>query len=119
MLDLQFICENQQLVEKNCRDRGVTADVGALVELARQRSRLIIEGDKHRHDQKETSAQIPKASADQKPALIERGKQLRGLVAENETALKALEAELRQLQVQIPNMTHPDAPVGAGGEGNR
>jgi seryl-tRNA synthetase len=62
MLDLQFLCEHAGLVEENCRNRGVRVDVGAIVELARKRSQLIVEGDKHRHEQKETSARIPKTT---------------------------------------------------------
>jgi seryl-tRNA synthetase len=120
MLDLQFICEHQTLVEENCRNRGVRADVAQLVELGKRRSQLIVEGDKSRHEQKENSAQIPKTSdAQQKQSLIARGKELRQHVADNEAALKTLEAELRELQMLIPNMTHPDAPVGAGDNANR
>jgi seryl-tRNA synthetase len=120
MLDLQFVCENQALVEENCRNRGVRVDVARVVELARQRSQLIVEGDKHRHEQKEIAAQIPKiADKEQRQALVDKGKQLKTLVAENDTALKALESQLRELEMQIPNLTHPDAPVGPGEQANR
>src|SRR3984957_8239759 len=120
MLDLQFICENQALVEENCRNRNVPVDLTRLVELARQRSQLIVEGDKHRHEQKEIAAQIPKiADKGQRQALVERGKQLKQLVADNEASLKTLEVLLRDLEMQIPNLTHPDAPVGAGDEASR
>jgi seryl-tRNA synthetase len=120
MLDLQFICENQALVEENCRNRAVTVDLPRLVDLARQRSHLIVEGDKHRHEQKEIAAQIPKVSDKEKrQTLIDRGKQLKQLVAENETTLKTLEVQLRELEMQVPNLTHPDAPVGAGDQVSR
>ncbi len=120
MLDLQFICENQALVEENCRNRAVQVDLARLVELARQRSHLIVEGDKHRHEQKEIAAQIPKMSdKEQRQTLIDRGKQLKQLVAENEATLKTLEVQLRELEMQVPNLTHPDAPVGAGDQGSR
>jgi seryl-tRNA synthetase len=120
MLDLQFVCENQAIVEENCRNRGVRVDVARVVELARQRSQSIVEGDKHRHEQKEIAAQIPKiADKAQRQALVDRGKQLKQQVAENDAALKTLESQLRELELQIPNMTHPDAPVGAGDQANR
>ena len=120
MLDLQFICENQALVEENCRNRAVQVDLARLVELARQRSHLIVEGDKHRHEQKEIAAQIPKMSdKEQRQTLIDRGKQLKQLVGENEASLKTLEVQLRELEMQVPNLTHPDAPLGAGDQGSR
>ncbi len=119
MLDLQFVCENQALVEENCRNRGVKVDVARVVELAGQRRQLIVEGDKHRHEQKEIAAQIPKiADKAQRQALVDKGKELKTLVAETDARLKTLESDLRELEMQIPNLTHPDAPVGTGDQAN-
>lgn len=113
MLDLQFICDHREAVAENCRNRGVDVDVGEIVALKNRRGRLIGEGDQLRHEQKETSSQIPKTSdADQKQALIARGKELRQQVSDNEQELRKVEDELRSLQSRVPNMSHPDAPVG-------
>lgn len=116
MLDLQFICENADLIEKNCRDRGVPVNLQELLSLRGSRGTLITEGDALRHEQKEIAGRIPKATPDERPALIERGKQLKELVAVNEASLRTVESELRALQTQIPNLTHPDAPVGGEAE---
>ena len=67
MLDLQFICENRALVEANCRNRGVDVDLDSLITLRDRRSELIQREDSLRHEQKESSAQIPKTKdADEK-----------------------------------------------------
>jgi seryl-tRNA synthetase len=116
MLDLQFICDNRDAVAENCRNRGVEVDIDKLVELRDRRSGLIQAGDQLRHDQKATSSQIPKAAADEKQSLIARGKELRGLVGENEAELKQVAADLRAEQTRIPNMSHPDAPVSESEE---
>jgi seryl-tRNA synthetase len=92
----------------------VDLDLSRLLELADRRRTLIAAGDKLRHEQKDVSAQIPKASADSRPALVARGKELREQVAANEKELGGLEAGLRAEQARIPNMTHPDAPIGKG-----
>jgi len=112
MLDLQFICDNKDAVAENCRNRGIDADIDAVVRLREERAKVISEGDGLRREQKATSSQIPKASADDKPALIARGKELRELVNANESKQKDVEAELHEHQSIIPNMTHPEAPVG-------
>ncbi len=112
MLDLQYICDNADAVEANCKNRGVKCDVAAIVKLRDQRSELISVGDALRHEAKETASKIPKASNDERPTLISRGKELKGQVAENETALKQVEANLRDQQSLVPNLTHPDAPIG-------
>lgn len=112
MLDLQFICDNPELVEQNCKNRGVQCNIARILELRDQRSSLITAGDELRRQQKETAAKIPKASADERPGFVEHGKQLKLDVAENEAALKFVESELFSEQSQLPNMTHPDAPLG-------
>ena len=112
MLDLQFICENRDAVEANCNNRGVDVDLDRLIELSDQRRQLIVDGDDLRHEQKEVSGGIPKASNDERPQLIARGKQLKQEIADNENRLKEVESELRDIQSTIPNLTHPDAPVG-------
>lgn len=112
MLDLSFICDNSAAVEENCHRRGATANVALVVELAARRREMIAEGDRLRHEQKEVSGQIPKAAPDQKQRLIARGKELRELVAQNDQRLRDVEERLRLEQARIPNMTHPDAPVG-------
>lgn len=120
MLDLQFICENKAAVAENCTNRGVTVDLDRILELSEQRKRLIQEGDQSRHEQKESSSQIPQTSdPEKKQALIERGKLLRERINLYEVQLKEVEAELRRLQMQVPNMTHPDAPVSRDPHGSR
>jgi seryl-tRNA synthetase len=44
--------------------------------------------------------------------LVEKGRQLREKVASLEEEQKRVDAELRAIQCAVPNMTHPDAPVG-------
>lgn len=112
MLDLQYICENADAVEENCRQRGAAANVARVVELAQRRRELIASGDALRHEQKSVSSQIPKASADDRPALIAKGKELREQISQVEAEQRTVEDELREEQGQIPNLTHPDAPQG-------
>jgi seryl-tRNA synthetase len=113
MLDLQYIFENAQLVEENCRNRGVQADLPRLLELRKQRSETISQGDSLRHEGKQIAERIPKEKdATEKQKLIARGRELKELVAANEAGLKEIESTLRTEQMRIPNMTHPDAPVG-------
>jgi seryl-tRNA synthetase len=112
MLDLQFIADNLDAVAANCRNRGVTVDLQQFQALRERRNALIAETDQTRHQSKELSQQIPKASPADKPALVERGRELRERIALLESQQKDVEYELRLVQSAIPNMTHPDAPVG-------
>src|SRR5262249_53471629 len=51
--------------------------------------------------------------------LIEEGRKLRESVAPLEAQLKELESPLKAVLMQIPNMTHPAAPVGTTAEDNK
>ncbi len=112
MLDLQFICDHRDEVVENCRKRGVQADVDAVLRLRLERNDLITRGDELRRQQKDISAQIPRASSTDRPILVEQGRVLRDQVAATDELLRAVELRLRDEQSRIPNMTHPDAPVG-------
>ncbi|MEZ6047938.1 MAG: serine--tRNA ligase [Planctomycetaceae bacterium] len=113
MLDLQYILENKEAVAQNCENRGVTINLERLIELDGQRRQYIQEGDELRRAQKETSGGIPKAKdQDERQKLITKGKELREQISVVEANQKEVETELRSLQADIPNMTHPEAPVG-------
>ncbi|MFT5095856.1 MAG: seryl-tRNA synthetase [Porticoccaceae bacterium] len=113
MLDLQFICENADLVAENCRNRGVDVDVSRVVALRQQRGELQQKGDALRSEAKSVSKQTGQAkSAEERDPLIARGKELRVEVAASEEALSTVQCELDDLASQIPNLSHPDAPVG-------
>ena len=118
MLDLQFICEHRDQVVDNCRKRGVQADVDAVIRLRDERNSLIAKGDELRRQQKEISGQIPKATPDERARLVEVGKQLREQVGQTEECQKTVESQLRDEQIRIPNMTHPDAPIGGEEDAN-
>ncbi|MDA1014461.1 MAG: serine--tRNA ligase [Planctomycetota bacterium] len=112
MLDLQFICDHTDEVAENCRNRGIEVDIDALVKLREERAQCIVEGDQLRHEQKDTQSKIKGASKEERQGLIDRGRELREAVAAADVRLKDVETAVQDLQCQIPNMTHPDAPIG-------
>ncbi|MCS7306242.1 MAG: serine--tRNA ligase [Thermoguttaceae bacterium] len=117
MLDAKFIVEHAELVKQNCRNRGVPADaeVDRFVQLEAQRRTKQAEWDELNRQANQVAKQIGQAKdAAQQQALKERGRQLREAAAQAKSALDAIQQEMLQIQKRIPNMTHPDAPVGDG-----
>lgn len=113
MLDLQFVCDHLDTVRKNCDQRHVTVDLDNLLALRQSRSELIVSLDKDRQRQNEIAQAIPKEkSPEARQSLIEQGKALKQSVPAVEGKLKEIEAEIRAALVTIPNLTHPDAPIG-------
>lgn len=120
MLDAQLIRDKLDAVKANCRNRNVQADVDRVVALDDERRRLVQEAQVLQQRQNELSKQIPKEKdAAKKQTLIQEGRTLREQVAGVEPRLKQAEWELHAALMTIPNMSHPDAPVGTTSEDNK
>ncbi|MBA2713802.1 MAG: serine--tRNA ligase [Rubrobacteraceae bacterium] len=113
MLDLKFIRENAQAVEENCRNRGVEADVGLVVELADRRSGLIQELNELKQRQNQMAKSIGgEREEEARVRLIEESRAMKERLPSKEVELHEVEGRLREEQLKIPNMTHPDSPIG-------
>ena len=113
MLDLKFIRENAHAVEENCRNRGVVADVGLVVELADRRSELIQESNELKQRQNQMAKSIGRERDEAARArLIEESRAMKESLPLRERELHEVEKQMRDEQLKIPNMTHPDSPIG-------
>ena len=113
MLDLRYIRENAAAVQENCKNRGVEADVGLVVELADRRSALIQELNELKQRQNQLAKSVGRErDGDARQRLIEESRTVKERIPERETELYEVENRLREEQLKIPNMTHPDAPIG-------
>src|SRR6266481_1582033 len=120
MLDTQFVRDNLDAVKANCKNRNVTADVDRVVTLDEQRRQILQQQQVHQHRQNEISKLIPKEKdKDKKQALIQEGRDLREKVAALESQSKENDAAIRAALSGIPNMSHPDAPVGTDAAANK
>jgi seryl-tRNA synthetase len=113
VLDLRFIRENVAAVEENCRNRGVAADVRLVVELADRRSALIQELNELKQRQNQLAKSVGRESdEDARQRLIEESRAMKEHIPQKEAELAQVEERLREEQLKIPNITHPDAPIG-------
>src|SRR5438874_511927 len=113
MLDAQFIRDNLAAVKTNCANRNVKADVDRVVQLDDERKRLIHETQALQQRQNEVAKLISKEKdKDKKAPLIQEGRELREKVGGLEAQSKQIADDLKAVLNTIPNMSHPDAPVG-------
>ena len=113
MLDYRFIKDNLPAVKKNIADRCMKADADAVVRLFDKRLELVgaLQTLQQRRNTN-AAAMKGKLEADARAALIEEGKKLKDELAAAEAALAETEKELDVEGRKIPNMAHPEAPVG-------
>ena len=119
MLDRNFIVDNVEAVKKNCRDRGMTADVDRLVALdAECRNRLKEVEDLNRRAN-EVSKSIGKCKDDaEREQRKDEGRRLRDAKDQAQQTHDELAAQILEIQRTIPNMAHPDAPIGVDDHAN-
>src|ERR671911_784122 len=111
MLDLKYIQDNVKAVEENCKNRGVEADVGLVVELADRRSALIQESNELKQRQNQLARSIGREREEEaRASLIEESRAMKERLPSKEAELHEVEERLREEQLKIPNMTHPDSP---------
>ncbi|MBI4599227.1 serine--tRNA ligase [Candidatus Uhrbacteria bacterium] len=107
MLDLKFILQNPELVQKAAHDKNVTVDVAAIVEIeARHRSALQAVEEK-RAEQNKASKGGPVS-----PDMIAGLKQLKEEIKTLEAEEKELQEQLLPLLSKVPNIPLPEVPVG-------
>jgi len=113
MVDLKFIKENLEAVKENIRNRHMQADAELVVRLYDERNALIAQVDSLRAQRNENAQRMKgKLTAEERSVLIEEGKALKSRIAELEEKLEQKEKELYREASKIPNMAHPEAPVG-------
>ena len=120
MLDLRFVLENAEAVQKNCDDRLMPADVSALVDMVKRRNLAITEMEDVRRQMNENARSMKqKLTPEERQQKIEHGRALKQRVGELDRRTTELKDEVNARLRQLPNMTHPDVPLGRDEEHNR
>jgi len=117
MLDLKYVIANLDAVRENCRNRNVPPDaledLDRIAELESERRRALATVEDIRRRQNEIAQATGKEKDQERRAeLIEAGKRLKSEVSEHEEQLRRLDDEIKQRLGRVPNLSHPDAPIG-------
>ena len=113
MLDFKYIKDNLEAVKKNIDDRFMKADADLVASLYDKRNELLKRLEDERRARNENAAAM-KGKLEQavRERLIAEGKRLKDSIAAIEAEAERILASLDDQVRRIPNMAHPDAPVG-------
>lgn len=120
MLDLKFIRENTETVEKAVRTKCVTLDLNNLLRLDQdvvaQRKKV-----QQLQEARNANANEVKTTSNQeaKKALIENGREIAQKIQLEGETLEDLEKELKNLLLLVPNIPAEDAPIGPDATSNK
>lgn len=110
MLDIKFIRENTDLVQKSADAKGYKINTSQLLELDDSRRDLQGQVDNLRAKRNEISSKMKGGKPEQ--ALVDEGKQIKIELAEREEYLKKAEKEIGAIMQGVPNIIFEDVPLG-------
>ena len=110
MVDIQFVRENADLVQRKTKEKGYVVDVAKLLEVDTERRAQLTATEELRARRNALTAEMKGARPTEEQ--MERGKQLKDEIAHKEATLSELEETYTQLLWQIPNITFDDVPLG-------
>ena len=113
MIDLRLLREDPELIRASQRLRGESTElVDALLRADEQRRAATQRFESLRAEQKSLSKQVPKASGDERAALLARTKELAAEVKEAEAQAGAADDALRRAHLAVPNIVQDGVPPG-------
>ncbi len=106
MLEIKFIRDNKDLIKDNCEKRRVKVDVDRLLGVDEERRENLkkIEDLRALRNQKSKGKPTEEEIANMRKV----GDEIKSLEEKQTT----IESEFKDLLLQIPNLTHPDTPIG-------
>jgi seryl-tRNA synthetase len=114
MIDPKLLRSDPEAVARNLARRGFVLDVQALRALEEKRKPVQIEADRLRAERNANAKAVgmAKAKGGDVAALIAKGEQLTRDLAVAEEQLVAVQTDLEQWQLGIPNLLHDSVPDG-------
>lgn len=109
MLDIKFIRENPEVVKKAAVNKGYTVDIEHVLEIDSKYRELSLLVQKLR-EERNRLAKAASNAVDKKD--IEKGKAIKEKLEKEEHALRAVDEELREWLLKIPNIPADDVKVG-------
>lgn len=110
MLDVKFIRENLELVEKSTKEKGYKINIEEILELDDKRKAILAEVETLRQKRNEIAGKMKGGKPS--PELIEEGKAIKVELAEVEAKLSEAETKLAAAIKTVPNVIFDDVPLG-------
>lgn len=117
MLDIKFIRENKETVEKAIKDKGVDLDLDKLLKFDDKRVRLVQKIEELNAEKNKLNNEMK--LAENKDEIIAKGKEIKEKLAKLEPEYKKVKQEYGKSMLLVPNIPASDVPVGEGDKNNK
>ncbi|MBQ2638651.1 serine--tRNA ligase [Candidatus Saccharibacteria bacterium] len=111
MLDINFIRENEKLVEHSAKEKGYkNVDIKALLKLDDERKEILKDVEVLRKERNETASKMKGGKPSDE--LIKKGKEIKEKLSLEEKRLEEIENKLKLDLKSVPNIIFEDVPLG-------
>ena len=120
MLDIRFVRENKNLVQRMLEQRGYDFELHPILALDEDRRQNIQEVESLKHERKVVSDQIAqmKKKGEDASEIITRMREVSKRIKELDQKLAEVEDELHRSLLLIPNVPHESVPFGKDEQDN-
>jgi len=114
MLEIKFVRQNLQQIEKSLENRGETADLESFKHCDTQRKSLLLEIEDLRYRRNVVSEQIAamKRNKEDTDDLVAEMRQVADRIKELDQHLSENEDKINHILFRIPNLPHNSVPIG-------
>ena len=121
MLDSKLLRSDPAAVAANLARRGFQLDVAAFTALEERRKSAQVESDRVRAERNANAKAVgmAKGKGEDASGLLKRAEELTGQLAASDAAIAAVQSELDNLLLGIPNLLHESVPEGSDESANR
>ena len=119
MLDIKFIIENPQFVKESLAKKGFASEnVDNLISTYLEMNKLKTSSQALAEEKNKLSNSIKTATADERPAIIAKSKEIGEEFKKQQEQLSKIEAYFELQMLKMPNYPSSDCPVGEDESGN-
>lgn len=116
MLDIQFIRDNPNAVKAAVKNKNKDVDVDKLVQLDDKRREVLTEVEALRKERNDVAASMKGEKPSE--AQIATGRAVKDRLQAAEAELEPIQQQYIDLMLELPNIPHPDVPIGKTEEEN-
>jgi seryl-tRNA synthetase len=120
MLDLGYVREHLDAIEKMARDRGVTLDLAPFREIDGERRQLIRSTELVKAERNKANDEIValKKAKQDASAILGRMKEVSDQIKRDDVKIAELDERMKAFLMMVPNIPHSSVPVGHGAAEN-
>ena len=113
MLDIKYIIDNTDAVKKSLARKGFPSEnIDSLISSYLEMNKLKTSSQALAETKNKLSNSIKSASAEERPSIIAKSKELGEELKKEQEELSALEAKFNDMMLRLPNYPSPDCPDG-------